>query len=149
MAKFFLGIGAGIVTTCLLPDVYWEKVQKAYQHTNLLYKQASKILHYYSPDEINKRKSDEIQKMKGIRNYKVFQFEEEGNDRKNVELVNEIYSRIRLAEVNSNQSGVSKQDRIQIVKKTVEEFYPYIKFEYKDDMVRLMVNKLDQDSQKP
>ena len=123
MSRFIIGACLGMGSIAFVPEESWSTVRNLYHACNRTSKEIYELICFYSPSEQNKRKSEEIKKSKEYKESKYFKFTDT-NDRKTFELFNDLQDRIRIAELSSNQRGVSKQERISIIQRTLKDHYP-------------------------
>lgn len=138
MSKFFIGVGLGISSAMLVPDSAWTELVKCYHAVNSTSYDLIDLFNYYSPSELNKRKSAEIKKQNHFVEATCFEFTDNKNDRKNVEFFNDIYQRMRIGEITSNQRGLHKHERVKIIRETLKDHFPEIFPDYEESQKKLM-----------
>lgn len=145
MKKFTFGTCLGIGSIFILPESEYQKVSSYIQVFNDRYSKTKAFLSYYSPSEVNKRKSEEIKAGKKYQHVVLFDFEEEKNDRKNVAFYTDLQERMRIADLVANQRGVTKQEKINVIEQTLKDHYPEMFTNYKD----IIASKLEKQIRKP
>jgi len=147
--KTLLGFGTGLGTVLVLPNSVWENY-KSYVYgpvsTGLMTIYA--YVHYYSPSEMNKRKSREIIESSPVKitnTFKVIEDPQEKEEkRRKVKFLNDVYSRMKKAELSATQRGVRLKERKVIIGQAMKDHYP----ELFPDSEEIVINKLEKELKK-
>ena len=135
MSKFLLGLGLGITSIFLLPNSQWKVIQDFYSQINDVSREAFNFLHYYSPKELNKRKSQEIRDSNTMKEAKYFEIKDELSDRKKIFFFKDLSERMRTAELVANQRGLDKGERVEIISSTIRDHFPEMIPGYEEKLI--------------
>ena len=98
--------------------------------------EAFNFLYYYSPKELNKRKSQEIRDSNTMKEVKYFEIKDELSDRKKIIFFKDLSERMRTAELVANQRGLDKGERVEIISSTIRDHFPEIFPDYKEKLIK-------------
>ncbi|CAG9317496.1 unnamed protein product [Blepharisma stoltei] len=130
LLKSSFGFAAGFSIVWLgIPEAQWSDFSSyTYKPTSSSLKYLIETMKYYSPKEMNRRKQEEAFNMKGDKLTDLIQIiptkEEEEFNKRRVKFFNELQNRIRKEEQRATIRGLTKKEREQIIKETMEEFFP-------------------------
>lgn len=152
-----LGVGFSLGTGLVyigIPDETWPQVRDKFFHPirNSL-SSLSFYAQYYSPAEVQRRKSQEIQNSKKIKvtNRIILQDQPTPEEqRKKVQFLNEVAHTIRKQEIASTQLGITKKEREAIIIEVMKKYYPEIFPNYQEvvkEVLDLEAKKKDKRAQ--
>jgi hypothetical protein len=94
---------------------------------------------------MNKRKSKEITESKNYKLADTFEFKSDAKtDRQNIVFFTDLQERIRIGELKANQKGLSKSERLSIIKGALQDHYPEMFANYRE----ILAKKLEEEQKK-
>lgn len=131
LVKLGLGFSLGFGVVYIgVPEEQWPHLRDTFFHPvrNSLSALAF-YANYYSPTEIQRRKSQEIQANRKIKVTNKIILKDEPTpeeQRKKVQFLNEVRHEIRKYELASTQLGITKKEREAIIIEVMKKYYPEV-----------------------
>ena len=144
MKFFFSGLLFGTSSVILMPNSMWEQMSPSILSAQNQMKSLTEIITYYFPSEIKKRKHEEIMRAKQESMPIRFEFlNNHKNDRKNLEFYTDLQQTIRMHEILANHRGLTRQEKISIIKKTIKKHYPEIFADFRENIMKDIEKKVN------
>jgi hypothetical protein len=144
MKKFFSGFLFGTTSFVLMPASIWDQMSPSVFLVQNQLKTMTETITYYFPSEIRKRKHEEIMKAKREKMPIRFEFmNNQKNDRKNLQFYTELQESIRMHEILANHRGLTRQEKISIIRKTIKKHYPEVFADFKESILKEIDNKVN------
>jgi hypothetical protein len=144
MKLFFSGLLIGTTSTFALPPEIWQKVRPLSHSITESLTQSKDFIHYYFPSEIKKRKHEEIMQEKQSKSLIRFEFMNNPKlERKNLEFYTDLQQRMRMYETLANHRGLTKKEKILVIRQTIKKHYPEVFADYQEIIQKQLENQLD------
>ena len=131
LVKLGLGFSLGFGVVYIgVPEEQWPMLRDTFFHpANNSLSALAFYAHYYSPSEIQRRKSQEIQANRKVKvTNKIILTDQPTPEelRKKVQFLNEVRHAMRKHELASTQLGITKKEREAIIMEGMKKYYPEV-----------------------